>query len=165
MYLRGTARSPCCLAPRSGRSSMLRASQARGRLYQQRRQRARLLVCGRFAFAGAVGERGRPDVEDPETKVSAWQRLQAWQLLYGPPEERKEAPAAANFALARWATGSDFTAVSRPSRHRFARTSSYSGEDTGTGVYHSIYDDFYWYTHFSDTTLPTVARCPKLTGH
>src|SRR5262249_42200392 len=26
----------------------------------------------------------------------------------------------------------------------------YYGEDEG-GIYHSIYDDFYWYTHFSDT--------------
>jgi N-acetylated-alpha-linked acidic dipeptidase len=26
----------------------------------------------------------------------------------------------------------------------------YGGEDLG-GIYHSIYDDFYWYTHFSDT--------------
>ena len=26
----------------------------------------------------------------------------------------------------------------------------YGGEDHG-GIYHSIYDDFYWYTHFSDT--------------
>jgi N-acetylated-alpha-linked acidic dipeptidase len=27
---------------------------------------------------------------------------------------------------------------------------AYGGEDEG-GIYHSIYDDFYWYTHFSDT--------------
>jgi N-acetylated-alpha-linked acidic dipeptidase len=26
----------------------------------------------------------------------------------------------------------------------------YGGEDDG-GIYHSIYDDFYWFTHFSDT--------------
>ena len=26
----------------------------------------------------------------------------------------------------------------------------YGGEDDA-GIYHSIYDDFYWYTHFSDT--------------
>ena len=26
----------------------------------------------------------------------------------------------------------------------------YGGEDDG-GIYHSIYDDFYWYTRFSDT--------------
>src|SRR6185437_14190559 len=29
----------------------------------------------------------------------------------------------------------------------------YSGEGGGGGVYHSIYDDFYWYTHFSDGTF------------
>ena len=28
----------------------------------------------------------------------------------------------------------------------------YGGEDRG-GIYHSIYDDFYWYTHFSDTSF------------
>jgi N-acetylated-alpha-linked acidic dipeptidase len=28
----------------------------------------------------------------------------------------------------------------------------FGGEDGG-GVYHSIYDDFYWYTHFSDSTF------------
>ena len=26
----------------------------------------------------------------------------------------------------------------------------FGGEDDA-GIYHSIYDDFYWYTHFSDT--------------
>ncbi len=26
----------------------------------------------------------------------------------------------------------------------------FGGEDQG-GIYHSIYDDFYWYTHFADT--------------
>jgi N-acetylated-alpha-linked acidic dipeptidase len=28
---------------------------------------------------------------------------------------------------------------------------SYGGEDQGSGQYHSIYDDFYYYTHFMDT--------------
>jgi N-acetylated-alpha-linked acidic dipeptidase len=28
----------------------------------------------------------------------------------------------------------------------------YGGETNG-GIYHSIYDDFYWYTHFSDTSF------------
>src|ERR1017187_2579863 len=27
----------------------------------------------------------------------------------------------------------------------------FGGEDAGGGQYHSIYDDFYWYTHFEDT--------------
>ena len=28
----------------------------------------------------------------------------------------------------------------------------FGGEDGG-GIYHSIYDGFYWYTHFSDTSF------------
>jgi N-acetylated-alpha-linked acidic dipeptidase len=28
----------------------------------------------------------------------------------------------------------------------------YGGEDNG-GIYHSVYDDFYWYTHFSDSSF------------
>ena len=28
----------------------------------------------------------------------------------------------------------------------------FGGEDGG-GIYHSVYDDFYWYTHFADTTF------------
>ena len=27
----------------------------------------------------------------------------------------------------------------------------YGGEDEGNGQYHSVYDDFYWFTHFQDT--------------
>src|SRR6185503_17620871 len=27
----------------------------------------------------------------------------------------------------------------------------FGGEDVDDGIYHSIYDDFYWYTRFSDT--------------
>ena len=29
---------------------------------------------------------------------------------------------------------------------------AYTGEDRG-GIYHSVYDDFYWYMHFSDTNF------------
>jgi N-acetylated-alpha-linked acidic dipeptidase len=29
----------------------------------------------------------------------------------------------------------------------------FGGEDPDAGIYHSIYDDFYWYTHFSDTNF------------
>ena len=33
----------------------------------------------------------------------------------------------------------------------------FGGEDDGD-QYHSIYDDFYWYTHFIDTDLSTDAH-------
>jgi N-acetylated-alpha-linked acidic dipeptidase len=35
----------------------------------------------------------------------------------------------------------------------------YGGEDEGGGQYHSIYDDFYWYTHFSDTDFAYGRAC------
>jgi N-acetylated-alpha-linked acidic dipeptidase len=39
---------------------------------------------------------------------------------------------------------------------------AFDGEDGG-GIYHSIYDDFYWYTHFSDTDF-TYGRALAQTG-
>ena len=51
--------------------------------------------------------------------------------------------------LAPLGSGTDYTAF----QHHLGVPSlnlGYGGEDDG-GIYHSIYDDFYWYTHFSDT--------------
>jgi len=36
----------------------------------------------------------------------------------------------------------------------------YGGEDGG-GIYHSVYDDFYWYTHSPTPTSSTGARSPR----
>ena len=91
-------------------------------------------------------------VNDPETNVSAWQRLRAWELLNGTPEERKEAVAGNDLHIGALGTGSDFTAF-LDHLGIASLDVSYRGEDTGLGVYHSIYDDFYWYTHFSDSTF------------
>src|SRR6185369_8289950 len=48
-------------------------------------------------------------------------------------------------------SGSDFTPFLQ---HAGVPTLSaaFGGEDGG-GIYHSIYDSFYWYTHFSDTSF------------
>ena len=39
----------------------------------------------------------------------------------------------------------------------------FGGEDAG-GIYHSIYDDFKWYTHFDDRISVTDAHSLKLSG-
>jgi N-acetylated-alpha-linked acidic dipeptidase len=39
----------------------------------------------------------------------------------------------------------------------------FSGEDEG-GIYHSIYDDFYWYTHFSDTDFAYGRALSQVAG-
>ena len=39
----------------------------------------------------------------------------------------------------------------------------FGGEDHGS-VYHSIYDDFYWYTHFADTDFVYERALAQLSG-
>ncbi len=87
------------------------------------------------------------DVQDPEAKVSAWKRLQAEQIANG----NKEARSADDLRIGALGSGSDYT----PFLQHLGIASvnfGFGGEDQG-GIYHSIYDDFYWYTHFSDTSF------------
>ena len=91
------------------------------------------------------------DVDDPEAKVSAWKRNQAAAILYGSAETRREARERDDLRIGALGSGSDFT----PFLQHLGIASlnlGYGGEDAG-GIYHSIYDDFYWYTHFSDTAF------------
>jgi N-acetylated-alpha-linked acidic dipeptidase len=48
-------------------------------------------------------------------------------------------------------SGSDYTAFL--DHLGIASVNMGFGGEGGSGIYHSIYDDFYWYTHFSDTTF------------
>jgi N-acetylated-alpha-linked acidic dipeptidase len=99
------------------------------------------------------------DIQDPEKKISVWKREQL--RLIGAEgrmgrrasntstDERKEARERADLRIGALGSGSDYT----PFLQHLGIASmnlGYGGEDGG-GIYHSIYDDFYWYTHFSDT--------------
>jgi N-acetylated-alpha-linked acidic dipeptidase len=88
-------------------------------------------------------------VEDPEARVSAWKRLQAATIAQGTPEARHEARTRDDLRIGALGSGSDFTPFLQ---HSGVPTLSlgYGGEDD-SGIYHSIYDDFYHYTHFEDT--------------
>ncbi len=89
------------------------------------------------------------DVEDPESKVSVFKRQQAYLLLHGTPAQRTEARAGGNLSIGALGSGSDFSSFID---HVGVATINlgFGGEDP-SGNYHSIYDDFYWYTHFSDS--------------
>ncbi len=105
-------------------------------------------------FANSVAR----DIQDPETKLSSWKRSQLNRIANtrgnrgtggkDPAEERKEARERADLRIPALGSGSDYTAFLQ---HLGIASLDigYGGEDTG-GIYHSIYDDFYWYTHFSD---------------
>jgi len=91
------------------------------------------------------------DVKDPEAKSSAWRRAQARVIRTGSDEERRDARERADLRIGALGSGSDFT----PFLQHLGVASlniGFGGEDDG-GIYHSIYDDFYWYTHFSDTAF------------
>ena len=89
------------------------------------------------------------DVEDPESKMTVWQRLQLSEIGNAKSaDDRKELRQRADLRMGALGSGTDFTAfvdhVGIASLNL-----GYGGEDE-QGIYHSIYDDFYWYTHFSD---------------
>ncbi len=88
-------------------------------------------------------------VQDPEAKVSAWARLQAALVANGTTQQRQEARTRGDLRIGALGSGSDFTPFLQ---HSGVATLNlgYGGEDDN-GIYHSIYDDFYQYTHFEDT--------------
>jgi N-acetylated-alpha-linked acidic dipeptidase len=87
------------------------------------------------------------DIEDPVKKISAWKRLQLARIAN--PAERQEARARADLRIGALGSGSDYTAFI--DHLGVASLNLYFGGEDGGGIYHSIYDDFYWYTHFADT--------------
>ena len=89
------------------------------------------------------------DVQDPETKLSVWKRAQLKGIEDATStDERRELRERHDMRLDMLGGGSDHAPFIN-----FAGVASlgigYGGEDHG-GIYHSIYDDFYWYTHFAD---------------
>jgi N-acetylated-alpha-linked acidic dipeptidase len=91
------------------------------------------------------------DVEDPEAGVSSWKRTQASRILNGSPESRKDARARADLRIGALGSGSDYSSFI-DHLGIASLNLGYGGEDRG-GIYHSAYDDFYWFTHFSDTAF------------
>jgi N-acetylated-alpha-linked acidic dipeptidase len=91
------------------------------------------------------------DIEDPETNITVWQRLYAHEIAKAKTEEdRREIRQRADLRMGALGSGSDYTAfIDHVGIASLGL--SYEGEDDDAGIYHSTYDDFYWYTHFSDT--------------
>ena len=93
------------------------------------------------------------DIEDPETKISVWKRLQLKRLAdpaaTATAAEREEPRTRPDLRMAALGSGSDYTAF-LDHLGIASLNLGFGGEDQG-GIYHSDYDDYYWFTHFSDT--------------
>jgi N-acetylated-alpha-linked acidic dipeptidase len=89
------------------------------------------------------------DVQDPETRMSVLQRSRLVSISKAKDaEKRGEIRKHSDFLVDALGDGSDYTAF-----QDFAGISTLDiefGDEYDGDQYHSIYDDFYWYTHFGD---------------
>jgi len=89
------------------------------------------------------------DVTDPETGISIWKRRQAATIVRGTPDEKKDARERPDLRIEALGSGSDYTPFLQHAG--IASINISFGEEDQDGIYHSIYDDFYFYTRFLDT--------------
>jgi N-acetylated-alpha-linked acidic dipeptidase len=102
------------------------------------------------------------DIQDPETHISVQQRARLQRIAGAPnAEERAEIRKSDDVRIGALGDGSDYTAFMD-----YAGVSAlnigFSGEGDGD-AYHSIYDDFSWYTKFVDTDF-SYGRALAQTG-
>jgi N-acetylated-alpha-linked acidic dipeptidase len=103
------------------------------------------------------------DVSDPETKLSVWKRWQLKNIADANSDEvRAELRSRSDLRIDISGGGSDHAGF-----QNFLGIAvlnyGFGGEDQG-GIYHSIYDDFYWYTHFSDTDFAYGKALAQVAG-
>ena len=108
--------------------------------------RGALSVGGSYSLERFANEVAR-EIQDPEAHVPVWNRMRAFKIAGGDEQSRTRS----DLVIGALGSGSDFTPFLQ---HTGVPTLDigYGGEDGG-GIYHSIYDSFYWYTHFSDTSF------------
>jgi N-acetylated-alpha-linked acidic dipeptidase len=89
------------------------------------------------------------DIDDPEAKMTVWKRLRLADVSRAPADKRGEIRSRPDLRIGALGSGSDYT-VFIDHLGVASLNVGYGGEDEG-GQYHSIYDDFYYYTNFMDT--------------
>jgi N-acetylated-alpha-linked acidic dipeptidase len=90
------------------------------------------------------------DIDDPETKMTVWKRRRLTDISRAAADKRGEIRSRPDLRMAALGSGSDYT-VFIDHLGIASLNVAYNGEDEGGGQYHSVYDDFYYYTHFMDT--------------
>jgi N-acetylated-alpha-linked acidic dipeptidase len=113
--------------------------------------RGYLLVQGSHSLQKFIDGLGG-DIEDPETNMPVEKRLQLYLISRTPSQEYREAlRRGRDVRIGALGSGSDYSAF--VDHLGIASLDLGFGGEGGGGIYHSIYDDFYWYTHFGDTTF------------
>jgi N-acetylated-alpha-linked acidic dipeptidase len=102
------------------------------------------------------------DVEDPDTRISVWKRLQASKIAHGPADKRDEVRTRSDLRIDALGSGSDYSPFLQ---HNGVPTLNigFGGMDDD-GIYHSIYDDFYHFEKFADTDFRYGRALAQLVG-
>ncbi|HTV56740.1 MAG TPA: transferrin receptor-like dimerization domain-containing protein, partial [Terriglobia bacterium] len=113
--------------------------------------RGYLLAEGSHSLQKFIDEVGG-DIEDPEKGIPVEKRLRLYLISRTPSEEyRAELRHGRDIRIGALGSGSDYSAFI--DHLGIASLDLGFGGESGGGIYHSIYDDFYWYTHFGDTNF------------
>jgi N-acetylated-alpha-linked acidic dipeptidase len=102
-------------------------------------------------------------VADPESGVSVWKRRQARTIVRGSADERKEARERADLRIGALGSGSDYTPFLQHAGIASLHL-QFGEEGSSDGVYHSIYDDFYYFTRFVDPDFVYERALAQLGG-
>ena len=102
------------------------------------------------------------DVQDPETKLNVQRRAQLRRIANSQKPDDREAARGADLRIGALGDGSDY-APFLDHAGVAAVNIGFGGESQG-GIYHSIYDDFYWYTHFGDPQFVYERALSQLGG-
>ena len=127
------------------------AAKAVAYLNSDTNNRGYLDVGGSHSLEAFINDVSR-DIEDPETRLSAWKRAQLHAIADASSAElRQEARQRADLRIDALGSGSDFTPFLQ--HVGIATLNLGFGGEGGGGIYHSIYDDFKWFTTFDDTSF------------
>jgi N-acetylated-alpha-linked acidic dipeptidase len=102
------------------------------------------------------------EIKDPEKNIPVWQRARLSRIANAKnQEERSEIRKRGELTIGALGDGSDYASFLDHAGIS-ALNIGYGGENDAD-AYHSIYDDFYWYTHFIDTDF-SYGRALAQTG-
>lgn len=110
-----------------------------------------------------INDVGR-EIQDPEKpQLTVWQRARLQRIARASgAEDRGDLRRAPQLRIGALGDGSDYAPFL--DHAGVAALNLGFGGEGGGGVYHSIYDDFYWYTHFADTKFVYGRALAQLAG-
>jgi N-acetylated-alpha-linked acidic dipeptidase len=124
--------------------------------------RGYLGISGSHSLEHVVNQVER-DIQDPEKHISVWKRSYLRRVgRAASPEDRAELRDRDDLRIGALGDGSDYTAFLDHAGVA-ALNMGFGGESDG-GVYHSIYDDFFWYTHFGDPSFVYERALAQMAG-